>query len=156
VIVLGQIFVINRLEGRSRIKLLSLVSFIWAGSWLLIGFSVSLEPTATFILAAIGIGIFALGEMIWSSVGPTLTNELAPEHLRGRYNSVDGLVWVFAGAAGPAISGIMLQFELVFAWIALIVVGQVFGGLLALRLKRVLTPSQDGLLDDQTLAAAEK
>jgi MFS family permease len=114
-------------------------------SWLIIGFSVSLDTTATFILAAVGIGIFALGEMIWSSVGPTLTNELAPEHLRGRYNSVDGLVWVFAGAAGPAISGIMLQFELVIAWIGLIVFGQVFGGFLALRLKKVLSPAQDGL-----------
>ena len=146
VIVLGQLFVINRLEGRSRIRLLSLVSFIWTIAWLLIGFSISLDPTATFILAAVGIGIFALGEMIWSSVGPTLTNELAPEHLRGRYNSVDGLIWVFAGAAGPAISGIMLQFELVGAWIALIVVGQVFGGLFVLRLRRVLTPAQDGLV----------
>ncbi len=146
VIVLGQIFVINRLEGRSRIRLLSLVSFIWAVSWLLIGFSISLEPKATFILAAVGIGIFALGEMIWSSIGPTLTNELAPEHLRGRYNSVDGLVWVFAGAAGPAISGIMLQYELVTAWIGLIVLGQVIGGISALRLRRVLTPAQDGRL----------
>jgi len=146
VIVIGQIFVINRLEGRSRIRLLSLVSFTWATSWLLIGFSVSLDPRATFILAALGIAIFALGEMIWSSVGPTLTNELAPEHLRGRYNSVDGLVWVFAGAAGPAISGIMLQFELVTAWIGLIVLGQIIGGVSVLRLRRVLTPAQDGLL----------
>lgn len=145
VIVLGQLFVINRLDGRSRIRLLSLVSFLWAVSWLMIGFSVSLEPTATFLLAASGIGIFALGEMIWSSIGPTLTNELAPEQLRGRYNSVDGLVWVFAGAAGPAISGIMLQYELVTAWIGLIVLGQVIGGVLALRLKSVLTPAQDGL-----------
>jgi MFS family permease len=146
VIVIGQIFVINRLEGRSRIRLLSLVSFTWATSWLLIGFSVSLDPRATFILAALGIAIFALGEMIWSSVGPTLTNELAPEHLRGRYNSVDGLVWVFAGAAGPAISGIMLQFELVTGWIGLIVLGQIIGGVSVLRLRRVLTPAQDGLL----------
>jgi len=146
VIVIGQIFVINRLEGRSRIRLLSLVSFTWATSWLLIGFSVSLDPRATFILAALGIAIFALGEMIWSSVGPTLTNELAPEHLRGRYNSVDGLVWVFAGAAGPAISGIMLQFELVTAWIGLILLGQIIGGVSVLRLRRVLTPAQDGLL----------
>lgn len=145
VIVLGQLFVINRLDGRSRIRLLSLVSFLWAVSWLMIGFSVSLEPTATFLLAASGIGIFALGEMIWSSIGPTLTNELAPEQLRGRYNSVDGLVWVFAGAAGPAISGIMLQYELVTAWIGLIVLGQVIGGVLALRLKSVLMPAQDGL-----------
>jgi len=90
--------------------------------------------------------VFALGEMIWSSIGPTLTNELAPENLRGRYNSVDGLVWVFAGAAGPAISGIMLQLELVTTWIGLIVLGQIFGAVLALRLRRVLTPAQDGLL----------
>lgn len=144
VIVLGQLFVINRLEGRSRIRLLSLVSVIWAISWLMIGFSISLAPTATFILVAAGIGVFALGEMIWSSIGPTLTNVLAPEHLRGRYNSIDGLVWVFASAAGPAISGIMLQLELVGAWIGLIVLGQIFGAVLALRLKRVLTPAQDG------------
>lgn len=146
VIVLGQIFVINRLEGRSRIRLLSLVSFIWAASWVLIGISVSLEPTATFVLAAVGIGVFAIGEMIWSSIGPTLTNELAPENLRGRYNSVDGLVWVVAGALGPAISGIMLQYELVGAWIGLIVLGQVIGGISVLRLRRLLTPTQDGLV----------
>jgi MFS family permease len=145
VIVLGQIFVINRLDGRSRLRLLSLTSFIWAASWLMIGFSVSLGTTTTFILAAAGIGIFAIGEMIWSSIGPTLTNELAPEHLRGRYNSVDGLVWVFAGAAGPAISGFMLQLELVTPWIALIVLGQIFGGISALRLRRLLTPAQDGI-----------
>jgi MFS family permease len=149
VIVLGQIFVINRLEGRSRLRLLALTSFIWAAAWLMIGFSVSLAPTATFVLAAAGIGIFAFGEMIWSSIGPTLTNELAPEHLRGRYNSVDGLVWVFAGAVGPAISGLMLQLELVTPWIALVVLGQIFGGLSALRLRRFLTPAQDGLTPNQ-------
>ena len=82
--------------------------------------------------------------MIWSSIGPTLTNELTPENLRGRYNSVDGLVWVVAGALGPAISGIMLQYELVGAWIGLIVLGQIFGGLFVLKLRRVLTPAQDG------------
>jgi hypothetical protein len=145
VIVLGQLFVINRLEGRSRIRLLSLVSLIWAASWLMIGFSISLPPTATFILTAAGIGVFAVGEMIWSSIGPTLTNELAPENLRGRYNSVDGLVWVFASAAGPAISGIMLQFEFVAAWIGLIVIGQIFAAVLTMRLKKVLSPVQDGI-----------
>lgn len=146
VIVLGQLFVLNRLDGRSRIRLMTLVSLIWAVSWILIGFSVSLDPSATFVLAAVGIGIFAIGEMIWSSVGPTLTNELAPEHLRGRYNSVDGLIWVFAGAVGPAISGVMLQHELIGSWIVIIVLGQVIGGLSVLRLRKVLTPVQDGLI----------
>ena len=112
----------------------------------IIGISVALNPTATFIFAALGIGIFALGEMIWSSIGPTLTNELAPEHLRGRYNSVDGLIWVFAGAVGPAVSGVMLQQELVGGWIGIILIGQLLAAVFALRLKRVLTPAQDGLV----------
>lgn len=144
VIVLGQIFVINRLDGRSRVRLMFGISLIWSVAWIIIGLSVSLDPKATFALAAIGVGIFALGEMIWSSVGPTLTNELAPEHMRGRYNSVDGLIWVFAGAIGPAFSGIMLQFELIAIWIGIIVTGQLVAGLLVLRLRHVLTPTQDG------------
>jgi MFS family permease len=144
VIVLGQIFVINRLDGRSRVRLMFLISLIWSVAWVIIGFSVALDPTATFALTAIGIGIFALGEMIWSSVGPTLTNELAPEHMRGRYNSVDGLIWVFAGAMGPALSGLMLQYELIAIWIGVIVSGQLIAGFLVLRLQNVLTPTQDG------------
>ncbi|MEY4901130.1 MAG: hypothetical protein RI895_1552 [Actinomycetota bacterium] len=148
VIVLGQIFVLNRLNGRSRVQLMSAISLIWSGAWVIIGVSVSLDPTATFVLAATGVGIFAIGEMIWSSVGPTLTNELAPEHMRGRYNSVDGLIWVFAGAIGPALSGIMLQFELIAIWIGIIVTGQLVAGFLVLRLRHALTPTQDGRIGD--------
>ena len=148
VIVLGQIFVINRLDGRSRVRLMFGISLIWSVAWIIIGFSVSLDPKATFALAAIGVGIFALGEMIWSTVGPTLTNELAPENMRGRYNSVDGLMWVFAGAMGPALSGIMLQYELITLWIAIIVVGQLIAGILVLRLRSLLTPAQDGLMSE--------
>lgn len=144
VIVLGQIFVINRLDGRSRVQLMFGISLIWSVAWVIIGLSVSLDPIATFALAAIGVGIFALGEMIWSTVGPTLTNELAPENMRGRYNSVDGLIWVFAGAMGPALSGMMLQFELITLWVATIVAGQLAAGILVLRLRSLLTPTQDG------------
>ncbi len=91
---------------------------------------------------------FLAGALL-NSLGGGLTLPVLVIYLnqvRGRYNSVDGLVWVFAGAVGPAISGFMLQFELVAAWIGLIVLGQVIGGISALRLRRVLTPTQDGLL----------
>jgi MFS family permease len=148
VIVLGQIFVINRLDGRSRVRLMFGISLIWSVAWIIIGLSVSLDPKATFALTAIGVGIFALGEMIWSTVGPTLTNELAPENMRGRYNSVDGLIWVFAGAMGPALSGIMLQYELIALWIATIVVGQLVAGILVSRLRSLLTPAQDGRVSE--------
>jgi MFS family permease len=148
VIVLGQIFVINRLDGRSRVRLMFGISLIWSVAWIIIGLSVSLDPKSTFALAAIGVGIFALGEMVWSTVGPTLTNELAPENMRGRYNSIDGLMWVFAGAMGPALSGIMLQYQLVTIWIAIIVTGQLVAGILVLRLRSLLTPAQDGLISE--------
>jgi MFS family permease len=148
VIVLGQIFVINRLDGRSRVRLMFGISLIWSVAWIIIGLSVSLDPKSTFALAAIGVGIFALGEMVWSTVGPTLTNELAPENMRGRYNSIDGLMWVFAGAMGPALSGIMLQYQLVTIWIAIIVTGQLVAGILVLRLRSLLTPAQDGRISE--------
>jgi hypothetical protein len=39
-----------------------------------------------------------------------------------------------------------LQYELVGAWVGIILVGQLLAAVFALRLKRVLTPAQDGLL----------
>lgn len=145
VIVIGQVFVLNRLEGRSRTRLLTVVAVLFAVSWLFVGVGMN-YPQVTFELAAFGMVIFACGEMIWSSVGPTLTNDLAPEHLRGRYNAVDGLTWVAAGALGPIISGLMLEHAWYRQWIALIVFGLGVAGVLSLRLRRHLTAEQDGLV----------
>lgn len=143
VIVLGQIFVINRLEGHRRTKLMGLVGLIWAISWAIIGIGVGFN--FALVGAVIGVGVFAIGEMIWSTVGVSITNDMAPEHLRGRYNSVDGLIWVAAAAIGPAISGFMLQHKLTFEWIGLLVAGQLIGGLLGLKMRKNLTDKQDGI-----------
>jgi len=145
VIVVGQVFVINRLVGRSRTKLLTIVAVLFAASWIVVGVGMN-YPSVTFALAAFGMVIFAFGEMIWSAVGPTLTNELAPEHLRGRYNAVDGLTWVAAGALGPIISGLMLEHAWYQQWIALIVGGLVVAGWLSTRLRHHLSSEQDGLV----------
>jgi len=142
VIVIGQVFVINKLQGKSRSKLLAVVATLWAISWAIIGLGVNFK--FALIGAAIGVGVFALGEMIWSTISASLTNDLAPEHLRGRYNSFDSLIWVAASALGPAISGVMLQFGWIYQWIGLLVIGQLIGGSYALRLRRHLTDKQDG------------
>jgi hypothetical protein len=144
VIVIGQIFVINKLQGRSRTKSIAVIGMIWALSWVIIGFGVSIEKA--FLGALVGAGVFAIGEMVWSTIGSSITNDMAPEHLRGRYNSTDSLVWVTAAAIGPAISGVMLQFKLTYEWIALLVIGQLTGGLLGLRMRKHLTDKQDGIL----------
>lgn len=144
VIVLGQVFVINRLQGKSRTKLMGLVGIIWAISWAIVGVGVNAE--LALLGAMVGVGIFAVGEMIWSTIGSSITNDLAPEHLRGRYNSVDSLIWVTAASIGPAISGVMLQHGLTYEWIALLVIGQLIGGYLGLKMRKYLTDKQDGIL----------
>lgn len=144
VIVLGQVFVINRLQGKSRTKLMGLVGIIWAFSWAIVGVGVSAE--LALLGAMVGVGIFAVGEMIWSTIGSSITNDLAPEHLRGRYNSVDSLIWVTAASIGPAISGVMLQHGLTYEWIALLVIGQLIGGYLGHKMRKYLTDQQDGIL----------
>jgi hypothetical protein len=40
----------------------------------------------------------------------------------------------------------MLQFKLTYEWIALLVIGQLTGGLLGLRMRKHLTDKQDGIL----------
>ncbi len=54
----------------------------------------------------VAMSTFALGETLWSPVAPALLNELAPEHLRGRYNSFQSLLWGVSGAIGPMITGL--------------------------------------------------
>ena len=144
VVVLSQLFVLKRIEGVSRTKLIGVVGSLWACCWVLVWIGVGLSPGWTFALAALGVGVFALGETVWSPIGPTLTNELAPEHLRGRYSAVSSLGWVISGALGPALSGAMLGAHLVTGWFVLLISGALAAGVMGIRLGKSFTAKQDG------------
>ncbi len=88
--------------------------------------------------------VFGIGETLWSPVAPALINDLAPDHLRGRYNSVQSLVWGVSGALGPALAGLLLGAGLVALWVGVVVGGCLVAGVLALRLRAHLTPALDG------------
>jgi MFS family permease len=146
-IVLGQMFAIRLIQGRSRSRVLATVGVLWAVSWGVLGLAVPISTQAvvvTLVLAAPV--VFALGETIFQPVMPALVNELAPEHLRGRYNAMSSLVWNVAGVVGPAIAGLLLGAHLGGLWIAVVAGGCLVAGGAALRLRRTLTPVQDGLL----------
>lgn len=146
-IVLGQMVAIRLIQGRSRSRVLATVGVLWAVSWGVLGLAVPISTQAvvvTLVLAAPV--VFALGETIFQPVMPALVNELAPEHLRGRYNAMSSLVWNVAGVVGPAIAGLLLGAHLGGLWIAVVVGGCLVAGAAALRLRRTLTPAQDGLL----------
>ncbi len=145
-IVLLQLVSLRFMRNRSRSALIATVSTLWGASWLIIGVTGLLPVTAAVVLICLSTLVFAVGETLWAPIAPALVNDLAPDHLRGRYNSVQGLVWGISGALGPALAGILLGADLVVVWVGVVVGGCLVAGVLALRLRGHLTPALDGRL----------
>ena len=79
--------------------------------------------------------IFALGEMIWSPILPSVVNQLAPEHLRGRYNAAGTNAWQISLIAGPTFAGTLLGFNAHWYWLAGLIAGLLVISIAASRLK---------------------
>jgi len=155
IIVVGQVWVIKRIEGRSRTKLLAIAALIWGSFWLVVAFSAGFPPVVAGVLIALGFGVFALGEMIFSPVGPSLINSFAPPHLRGRYNAFGGLIWGVSGAIGPAVAGVVIGGGWGVAWALGLTVGCVVAAAILYSLRHLLTPEEDGLAGPAADAAVE-
>jgi MFS family permease len=155
-IVVMQMATLRIITGRSRSMLLAVVATLWALSWLVLGASGVLPETWAIAAICLSTLVFALGETLSAPIIPSLVNDLAPPHLRGRYNAVQSLTWGISGALGPAIAGLMLGAGLEAAWIALIVGGLVVAAVLALRLRHHLTPELDGRVADADAVRVEQ
>ena len=57
--------------------------------------------------------LFALGETLLQPTIPAITNDMAPDHLRGRYNAVNAGAFQAGTILGPVVAGFMLQPRLV-------------------------------------------
>jgi MFS family permease len=140
-----QLFVLSLISGRSRSRVLAGVGILWATSWLLFGSALGIDAEwAAVMVLTVAIAVFAIGETMWSPVAPALLNDLAPEHLRGRYNSFQSLLWGVSGALGPLMTGAFFSAELDRQWTLVLAVGCGIAALIALQLRHSLTPEQDG------------
>jgi MFS family permease len=144
VIVVAQLFVINRVEGRSRTTVLAVVGVVYASSWLVAAIATFVPPVTAGVLFCAGLAVFAIGETMWSPVSPGLLNDIAPEHLRGRYNAMGTGAFGLAGVAGPAFSAFVLGQGHVGVWIVVTVLGCLSGSVLILTLRGRLTAAEDG------------
>ncbi|MEI2826764.1 MAG: MFS transporter [Dermatophilaceae bacterium] len=144
VIVLGQLVALRIIPGRSRSRLLAVAAAIWSVSWVIVSLTGRAEGSVAIAYAVLGLGLFGLGETIWAPVAPAVVNDLAPEHLRGRYNAFQSMVWTVSGVAGPATAGILLGNAKAGWWVVAVVGGTALAALMFLRLHRHLTPAQDG------------
>ncbi len=104
-IVTAQLFVIRWLEGRSRTRALATVGVFFAVSWVVLAGAGMAGSNGWRIAAIVGVVacmvIFAMGETLLSPVLPAITNALATDELRGRYNAMGSMVWGVSGVVGP-------------------------------------------------------
>lgn len=147
VIVLAQFWVMNRVSGRRRTRVLVATAVIWGVAWVVFG-STGLVPGS--VAAIVGViafqGLFfALGETLMQSAFPALTNDMAPDHLRGRYNAINSASFQTGAIIGPVLAGFLLEHGQSTAFIALMVVGCVGIVAASMRLERRITPAVNGL-----------
>ncbi len=119
-------------------------SALWCVFWIIL--EVTLALPAIFAVASLcaAMVVFAIGETMMSPVGPALVNEIAPEHLRGRYNATQGLAWGLAGSLAPAITAIYFDNNISNWWPLSTGITSLAGGLIMLNLRRRLNAKEDG------------
>jgi MFS family permease len=147
VIVLLQLVVLQRIEGRRRTRVIAVLGVVWAISWVLLGACALVPGTvaATALVAACA-SVFALGETLLQPTIPVLVNDLAPDHLRGRYNAVSSGAFQLAAVLAPPMAGWLIGHGLATGYIAALVVGSLLLAAIAvLRLEPQLTPRVNGL-----------
>ncbi len=84
--------------------------FVFVGGPVLIGLGFFLTLFARSIPAyAATVLVWTLGEIAFNAVGPALVADLAPVHLRGRYNGVFGTSFGAAALVAPIIGTLTLQ-----------------------------------------------
>ncbi|WP_433314931.1 MFS transporter [Micromonospora chersina] len=146
-IVLSQLLVIRRMEGRSRTGALAAVGAVFATAWLVLG-AAGVVGTGNALLAALGVvacsAIFGFGETMLSPVMPALTNALATDELRGRYNAMSSMIFGISGVIGPVTAGPLIGAAHGRLWVAVVVGGCLTASVLALSLRPLLTAAQDG------------
>ncbi|MFF4880978.1 MFS transporter [Micromonospora sp. NPDC000668] len=146
-IVLAQLLMIRRIEGRSRTGALVVVGAVFAAAWLVLGAG-GLVSTGNAVVAALCVvacsAIFGFGETMLSPVMPALTNALATDELRGRYNAMSSMIFGISGVIGPVTAGPLMGAADGRVWVATVVGGCLVASLIALSLRRLLTAAQDG------------
>ena len=133
-IAIFQLWVIKKLEKLPRARGLAIAMGFWALAWAslaMAGISKGVAVPAIIVCQF----IFAIGEMVWSPILPAVVNQLAPDHLRGRYNSASTNTWQIGMIMGPAAAGVLLGAGLWALWISLLFGGLVVLSFFALRLK---------------------
>jgi MFS family permease len=143
-IVLSQLWVLNRIEGKSRTRVMGVVAAFWFIFWLILETTLALPGAASIAMLCLAMIVFAIGETMLSPVGSAIVNDIAPEHLRGRYNAAAGLSWGISGTLAPAITALYFSVHLGNWWPIGTGLTALVGGAMMMNLRRHISASADG------------
>ena len=90
-------------------------------------------------------GIFGGGETLQSPVAPAVVNDLASDHLRGRYNAANSVAFQLAAVLGPISAGLLIGHDLAAAYIGMLLLGCIVLVGLLLNLERRISPAANGV-----------
>jgi MFS family permease len=109
-IVLAQLPFTKILEGRRRMPALALMTFVWAGTWMIVfGGGVWFHAGSAAIVFGLAAIVFGLGECLHGPTQGALVADLAPPRLRGRYMALSTLSWEIGFVIGPTAAGFILH-----------------------------------------------
>jgi MFS family permease len=145
VIVLLQLPIVNRIQGRRRTRLLMLLAVVWATAWAVVGIAGLVGGALAAVLLIASAGIFGSGETLQSPVVPAVVNDLASERLRGRYNATNSLAFQIAAVLGPTSAGLLIGHGLAAAYIVMLLVGCALLVVLLLGLERRIPAAANGV-----------
>ncbi len=146
VIVLLQFWVLQRIEGHRRTRVGLVMLVIWSFAWVAFGLSGLLPGSvAASVLVVAFLALFGLGETLLQPTLPAITNDMAPDHLRGRVNAAQSTAFMAGGVIGPVVAGVLLDRGLAVPFIAVVLAGLGLIVWLFLRLERIISPEVNGL-----------
>jgi MFS family permease len=143
-IVVAQLWVLNRIDGRSRTRVMGVVAAFWFIFWIILESTLALPAAASIPMLCLAMVVFAVGETMLQPVGSAIVNEIAPEHLRGRYNAAAGLSWGFSSTLAPAITALYFSVHLGNWWPLGTGLTALVGGAMMMDLRRHISATADG------------
>jgi MFS family permease len=143
-IVVAQLWVLNRIERRSRTRVMGVVAAFWFLFWIILESTLAIPAAASIPMLCLAMVVFAIGETMLQPVGSAIVNDIAPEHLRGRYNAAAGLSWGISSSLAPAITALYFAVHLGNWWPLGTGLTALIGGLMMMNLRRHISMAADG------------
>jgi MFS family permease len=147
-----QLVMLRALAGRRRTSALALAAGALGLAWCIAIAAAHGGGVATFALAMV---VLAVGETLVSPALAPIVNDLAPDHLRGRYNGTFVLAYTTGFLIGPALAGVGLRIGDGTVWFAILVVGCAVAAAWSQALRRRLPANVDVIDDHRVVALPE-